>query len=66
MESVLEDGSKVMRFANGNRKMLGKDGKTESVYFFNGDVKHTKPDKTVVCVYCKWFMSTHVVMVVVY
>ena len=48
-EVVEPDGSKVISFSNGTRKVVGTDGKSCSVYFFNGDVKHIKPDQTVVC-----------------
>lgn len=47
-EVVEPDGSKVVTFSNGTRKVVSTDGKSSTVYFFNGDVKHVKPDRTVV------------------
>ena len=31
---------------------MSSDGRSLSVYFFNGDVKHVKPDQTVVSGRC--------------
>ena len=45
---IQEDGTKVVSFSNGTRKVLSADGKASSVYFFNGDIKHVKSDQTVV------------------
>lgn len=42
-----EDGSQVVTFPNGTRKVINTDGSV-SVYFFNGDNKQIKPDNTVV------------------
>ena len=50
-EVIQPDGSKVITFSNGTRKVLSADGKSSSVYFFNGDVKHVKADQTVVSIY---------------
>ena len=47
-ESIQEDGSRVILFPNGTRKIISCNGKSTSVHFFNGDVKHVKPDQTVV------------------
>ena len=44
---VDEDGSQVMTFPNGTRKVINTDGSV-SMYFFNGDSKQIKPDNTVV------------------
>lgn len=49
-ESIQKDGSRVIVFPNGTRKIISADKKSVSVYFFNGDVKHVKPDQTVVSV----------------
>ena len=43
-----EDGSQVIRFPNGTKKVINTDGSI-SMYFFNGDSKQVKPDNTVVC-----------------
>ena len=42
-----EDGSQVITFPNGTRKIVNTDGSV-SMYFFNGDSKQIKPDNTVV------------------
>ena len=42
-----EDGSQVIRFPNGTKKVINTDGSV-SMYFFNGDSKQIKPDNTVV------------------
>ena len=47
-EVIQSDGSKVITFSNGTKKVVSADGKSNSVYFFNGDIKHVKPDQTVV------------------
>ena len=47
-EKIEADGSKVITFSNGTRKVISPDGKSSTVYFFNGDMKYTKPDQTVV------------------
>ncbi len=48
-QTVLQpDGSNVITFSNGTRKIIDPDGKSSSVYFFNGDVKHVNSDETVV------------------
>ena len=44
---VDEDGSRVITFTNGTRKVINTDGSV-SMYFFNGDSKQIKPDNTVV------------------
>ena len=44
---VDEDGSQVITFPNGTRKVINTDGSI-SMYFFNGDSKQIKPDNTVV------------------
>lgn len=38
----------MVTFSNGTKKMISADGKSNSVYFFNGDIKHVKSDQTVV------------------
>ena len=39
---------------------IRKDGKSTSVYFFNGDVKHLKPDQTVVSLHLlQWELHTY-------
>lgn len=62
-ESSQDDGSRVILFPNGTRKIISPDKKSVSVYFFNGDVKHVKPDHTVVrtCTY----MSAYILYVCV-
>lgn len=47
-EVVQPDGSKVVTFSNGTKKVVSADSKSNSVYFFNGDIKHVKSDQTVV------------------
>ena len=55
---VDEDGSQVITFPNGTRKVINTDGST-SIYFFNGDSKQIKPDNTVVnlIIYLKVFIN---------
>ena len=43
------DGSQAVIFPNGTKKIIGSDGKTVTINFFNGDVKQVKSDQTVVC-----------------
>lgn len=47
-ETQEEDGSKVVLFSNGTRKVLSADGQTSTVYFFNGDIKRTQSDGIIV------------------
>ena len=47
-EETKPDGSKIVTFSNGTRKVISADGKSTTVYFFNGDMKYTKPDQTIV------------------
>ena len=47
-ETQEQDGSKVVLFSNGTRKVLSADGQTSTVYFFNGDIKRTQSDGTIV------------------
>ena len=48
VETVQEDGSKVVVCANGTRKVISADGRSITLHFFNGDIKHIKPDLSVV------------------
>ncbi|XP_066533243.1 centromere protein J isoform X2 [Hoplias malabaricus] len=52
IEQLLSDGSRVIVFRNGTKKEIGVDPRSVTVTFFNGDVKHTFPDGTVVYCYC--------------
>ena len=48
VETVQEDGSKVVVCANGTRKVISANGQSITLHFFNGDIKHIKPDHSVV------------------
>ena len=52
METVEGDGTKVILFPNRTRKVVSADGKSISVHFFNGDIKHVKPDQSIVSASC--------------
>ena len=43
-----KDGSRLIVFPNGTRKVVSADGRTTAVHFFNGDIKRIDPDQTVV------------------
>ena len=45
---VMQDGSKVTLCTNGTRKVVSADGRSVTLHFFNGDIKHIQPDKSVV------------------
>ena len=49
IESVMADGSRLIKFANGTEKVISADERTISVTFFNGDVKRILPDNRMVC-----------------
>ncbi|KAL6486549.1 hypothetical protein MHYP_G00059410 [Metynnis hypsauchen] len=51
IEQLLSDGSRVIVFRNGTKKEIGVDQRSVTVTFFNGDVKRTLPDGTVVYFY---------------
>ena len=38
----------MVLFPNGTRKVISSDNLTCTVYFFNGDIKRTQPDGSVV------------------
>lgn len=52
LQSVQEDGSKVILCSNGTRKIVSGDGKSVTLEFQNGDTKYIGPDNTVVCTVC--------------
>ena len=47
-EHVEDDGTRVILFPNGTKKMVSMDGLTSTVYFFNGDIKRIMSDGTIV------------------
>lgn len=49
--STDEDGSKILLYTNGTRKVISSDGLSSTVYFFNGDIKKITPDGNVVCIH---------------
>ncbi|XP_072433540.1 centrosomal P4.1-associated protein-like isoform X3 [Chiloscyllium punctatum] len=51
VEQVLKNGRHIIIFCNGTRKEISADGKTTRVTFFNGDVKQTTSDQTVIYFY---------------
>ncbi|CAH6830410.1 centromere protein J [Phodopus roborovskii] len=51
VEKVYKNGCRVILFPNGTRKEVSADGKSITVTFFNGDVKHVMPDERVVYYY---------------
>ncbi|KAL7888454.1 hypothetical protein AOLI_G00034280 [Acnodon oligacanthus] len=51
IEQLLSDGSRVIVFRNGTKKEIGVDQRSVTVTFFNGDVKRTLADGTVVYFY---------------
>ena len=55
---VDEDGSQVITFPNGTRKVINTDGSI-SMYFFNGDSKQIKPDNTVVNLIIYFYLITN-------
>lgn len=55
---VDEDGSQVITFPNGTRKVINTDGSV-SMYFFNGDSKQIKPDNTVVNIMIYFYLISY-------
>uniref|UniRef100_A0A803YIY9 Centrosomal P4.1-associated protein n=1 Tax=Meleagris gallopavo TaxID=9103 RepID=A0A803YIY9_MELGA len=51
VEKVLKNGCHLIFLPNGTWKKVGSDGKTVTITFFNGDVKHIMPDQTVIYYY---------------
>ncbi|XP_012553995.2 centromere protein J isoform X2 [Hydra vulgaris] len=58
IESVMADGSRIIKFANGTEKVVSADEKTISIKFFNGDVKRVLPDNRMVYYYAE-SQTTH-------
>ncbi|XP_063078764.1 uncharacterized protein si:ch211-140l13.3 [Engraulis encrasicolus] len=48
VEQILSSGCRVITYRDGTRKDVSVDGKTTTITFFNGDVKETLGDDTVV------------------
>uniref|UniRef100_A0A1X7V3K4 Centromere protein J C-terminal domain-containing protein n=2 Tax=Amphimedon queenslandica TaxID=400682 RepID=A0A1X7V3K4_AMPQE len=46
-----EDGSKVLLYSNGTKKVVSPNGLTSTMYFFNGDIKRTQEDGDVIYYY---------------
>ncbi|XP_046386182.1 centromere protein J [Ischnura elegans] len=47
LEKINPDGSREIRYENGNFKHISPDGKSSKLFFYNGDVKETLADGTV-------------------
>uniref|UniRef100_A0A0R3TH83 Tcp10_C domain-containing protein n=1 Tax=Rodentolepis nana TaxID=102285 RepID=A0A0R3TH83_RODNA len=47
-ERLYCDGSRTIEYANGSAKEISSDGVSSTVYLFNGDIKQTMEDGTVV------------------
>ena len=47
-EHIQDDGSTVVHFPNGTKKVTSPDGLSSTVYFFNGDTKRVESDGTIV------------------
>lgn len=48
METLLDNGDRLIVFPNGTRKEVSADGQTVKVTFFNGDTKEIIADQRVV------------------
>ncbi|XP_053316250.1 centromere protein J-like [Spea bombifrons] len=51
IEQLYSDGRKIVVFTNGTKKETSADGMSTIVTFFNGDVKKTMPDQSIVYYY---------------
>lgn len=50
-QAVLPDGTRLILYANGNRKEIWPDGRGSQVVYYNGDVKQKLADGSVVYTY---------------
>lgn len=51
VETILEDGSKLITYRNGTKKKVSADGQSSVVMFANGDSKHTQENGLIVYYY---------------
>lgn len=53
VESIFPDGSKEIKYSNGNTKIVSPDGNSITVRYYNGDIKEINLGKNII----KYFYS---------